>query len=152
MAYHTHFLTSKALQQSSNSTAVVSPSRGSTSETKRVHQQRTIPFSTIKGEHLPPIQHPQAASVFCHYSKNDLTSKRAAHFLLNFNKSPVRPYKQYITKSMSTTTTTKKPVPAVSNSTPLRSTRRSSNESNKRVFKKSKLNSVNLFTKIKSLF
>ncbi|CAF4371948.1 unnamed protein product, partial [Rotaria sp. Silwood2] len=132
----------KALQQSSNVRFVVSPSRGSTFITKRVHQQLTTPSSssnktssTIKGEHLPPIRRHPTKSAFRQYSTNDLTSKRFVQLLLKYNKYRARPNKQYITKSMSTTTTSKKPVPVVSNKMPSQSIRRSSNDSDKRVRK-----------------
>ncbi|CAF3405073.1 unnamed protein product [Rotaria sp. Silwood1] len=136
------YIYNKALQQPSNVSFVVSPSRNSTFTTKRVHQQPTTKSSslnktsnTIKGEHLPPIRHHQRKSTFRQYSTNNLTSKRVVQFLLKYHKYPIKPTKKYITKSMSTTTTAKKPVPVVSNKTPSQSARRSSNDSDKRVRK-----------------
>ncbi|CAF0961940.1 unnamed protein product [Rotaria sordida] len=134
-AHRTNFLTSKALQQPSNASFVVSPSRGSTFITKRVHQQSLNKTSNkIKSERLPSIQRHPTQSEFRQYSTNDLTSKRTVQFLLKYNKYPVRPNKQYITKSMSTTTT-KKPVPIVSNKIPSSSTTRSSSDSDRRARK-----------------
>jgi hypothetical protein len=101
-----------------------------------VHQQLITPSdktsSTIKSEHLPPIRHSQVASVFRQHPTNRFISRRGVQFLLEYNKSPARPSKQYITKTM-LSTTTKKPIPIGSNGILTQSTRSLSSDSNKRV-------------------
>jgi len=54
---------------------------------------------------------------------------------LKYNKSAARPSQKYITKTMSTATTAKKPVPIGSNGILTQSTRSYSSDSNKRVGK-----------------
>jgi hypothetical protein len=136
-AYHTHFFTSKALQQPLDDHVVVSPSRGSTFIKKRIHRDVTTPSdktsSTIESEHLPPIRHSQVASEFRQHSTNDFNSRRAVQILLKYNKSSARPSKNYIKKTMSTATTVKKPVPIGTNGILSKSVRSYSSDSNKRV-------------------
>jgi hypothetical protein len=134
MAYYTHLLTNKSLQQPFDASVFVSPSRGSTFIKKHVHITTASDkkSSAIKSEHLPPIRHFQVASAFRHHSINDSTARRAVQFLLKYNKSPARPPKKYITKTMSTTTTTK-PVPIGSNRVISHSKRSLSSDSKNRV-------------------
>ena len=113
--------------------------RDATFTKKRVHYQHpTTPSSdktssTIKSAHLPRIRHNQLGSVSRQHSINEFASKRAVQILLKFNKSPSKPTKRYITKTMSTTTTGKKSAPLGVNGILSQSTRSHSSDSNRRV-------------------
>jgi len=152
-AYFTHFLTSKALQQPVEAAdAVLSSSREqSRALKKRVHHQQPTTSSdssirTAKSEQLPPIhRHLRQHSI------NDFASKRAAHLLLKYNKSP-QPSKLIRNKTMSMTTTAKKPMPNRANDVLPQSVRSHSSDSNKRVrtinirrFLKTKKQTIELF-------
>lgn len=88
--------------------------------------------NTIESEHLPPIV-PPPATAFRNYSTNSVTSK---HSPILTDKLPSTPTKKYITKTMSTTTTIKKPINGhhvPKHGPSFESSRTISSESNKRV-------------------
>lgn len=120
-----------ALQQPYNAQIVVPLSRKSTFRKKRGDQ---IPSdktsSTRENTYLPPLRrHPQKESVF----QQHFDLKRAVRILLHFNKSPPRPNQKYLTKTMATATTSKKPMPIGSHGLLSQSIRSQSGDSNKQV-------------------
>ena len=137
-AYHTHFLTSKALHQQPDAVAVP-PSRGSTFSRQRTQRELTSPSdkssNTHESEHLPPII-PPPATAFRHHLPNGTNSTHGFQLNNNHNNSSPTSDKKYFPKTMNTTTTVKKTLgggPVISNGTPVRSTRTNSRESSNRV-------------------
>ena len=134
-AYHTHFLSTKALHQQPDAVAVP-PSRGSTFSRQTAQHMPATPSDrsshASENDHLPPIVPPPGAN-FRHHLHNGST--HAVHFN-NTAKSPPASPKKYVTKTANTTTTIKKAVkggPIMQNGPPTHMTRTGSSESNRKV-------------------
>lgn len=111
-AQQTRQLINRALQEQPNSAVVVASSTGPTFLKHQTHRKGTSlsdkSSSSLEYEHLPPLTHPSNA-VFRHYQTRGQPSTYGFQLNNDISSPPVSNKKQYVPKTMTTTTTIKMP-------------------------------------------